>query len=470
MGSRATVTTAHIAVAAIFWGMPSIATAACPAPAGSGFAAAARAQYECSSSRGLKELPQGEDEFKVYLNFPSQPPTPADLPWTGMDFRANPEPYLRALLNFGIQNNSDPDIDWRIEKNARSSWCHAPWFHDARERIHGMTRERGSVLKELHPLQVTAARNWAIGFYNDIACHALGKVWQDPSFPKTKGFMFPTGSYAIKLLFTTASTREVPYLTGSKVWHAAINDDGSVVKMRLLQVDVAVRASDANSETGWVFGTFIYDAYAPGETVWEKLVPVGLMWGNDPELTSASYEESAGSPQQGWMNPVVAQKFFDLPRHNLGLHGRVNGPVDNPKAACLGCHARALDWGRAVIRGTKAYEEAKLLLPIAPNPYDEKGVQTYFRNLKPDEPFVAGTQSLDYSLQLAGGVGRFRAWVAKDYPDYASETADVPSYKFKSEDQSLKSEDLTSFLTILRRQAGATAQPADDSLFVRGEQ
>jgi hypothetical protein len=329
-----------------------------------------------------------------------------------------------------------------------------------------MTLERGSRVQELHERQVTQARNWAVGFYNDIGCFALGSVWKDPTFPKTKGFAFPDGAYSIKLLFTTASLREVSYLTGSKEWNAAINEDGSPVKMRLLQVDVAVRDTNADRFTGWLFGTFIYDAYAPGETIWEKLVPVGLMWGNDPDLTSALYEERGRTPKEGWLNPEVARKFFHLPRHNLGLHGRVNGPVDNPKAACLACHGRALDWGRGVLRGTKAADEANLLLPLTPSPYMDDAVKNYFRNLKPDVPFVANTQPLDFSLQLAGGVANFRAWVARNFPQEAANTTDVPPYTFKSEETPQPPEDP---LITLRRGAADLPRQEDSGPFVRGE-
>lgn len=387
----------------------SAAFAKCPDPSGPGYAAGASAQFNCSSGRELSGS-TGERQFQIKLDFPANQPATGKTPWKAINFKQQPEEYLRALLAYGIKDNSDPAIDWRIEDNTRSRWCHAPWFHNQRERLHGMTLERGSRVKELHEGQVTPARNRAIGFYNDIGCFAVGKIWKDPSFPKTKDFSFPDGAYSIKLLYTTASVREVPYLTGSKQWNAAINTDNTAVAMRLLQVDVAVRDTNADGFSGWLFGTIIYDAYAPGETVWEKLVPVGLMWGNDPNLTSSEYEEHGGVPKEAWLNPAVAQRFYTLPRHNLGLHGRVNGPVDNSKAACLGCHGRALDWGRGVLRGTPANDEANQLLPLAPSPYDDGAVRNYFRNLKPNVPFVAGTQPLDFSLQVAGGVANFRAW------------------------------------------------------------
>ena len=37
--------------------------------------------------------------------------------------------------------------------------------------------------------------------------------------------------------------------------------------------------------SGATFGTFIYNGNAPGATPYERMVPVGLMWGNDPGVT-----------------------------------------------------------------------------------------------------------------------------------------------------------------------------------------
>jgi hypothetical protein len=455
------------------------ARAECPAPSGPGFSAAARAEFECSSSRLLKDPPPGAREFQVVLDFPSAMPDTRNLPWREIDFRQYPEAYLRALLGYGIRDNSDAAIDWRIEDNQASRWCHAPWFHNQRERLRGMTLERGSRPRELHDLQVTFVRNWAVGFYNDVGCFALGRVWADPASPKTRNFIFPVGAYSIKLLFTTATPAQVPYLSGSKEWLAAIENDGGVVPMRLLQVDVAVRDARADSLAGWVFGTFMYNESAPGGTVWEKLVPVGLMWGNDPELTTIAYEQRGRIAQESWINPAVAAKFYHLPRHNLGLHGRLNGPVDNFRSACLACHGRALDWGRAVPRNTPVTEEADLLLPIAPAPHDEEAVRRYFRNLGPTQPFVAGTQSLDFSLQLAGGIGNFRNWIARRFPAEAANASDVEPYVFEVErtappDSPAVTDPLAGapaeLLLMLERSAADRPRSSESGPFVRGEE
>lgn len=342
----------------------------CEIPAGSSLADAAVIEFRCSSTRPLKD-PTGHREFRVQLVFPPTPPSAQAFPWEAINPQKEPVKYLDALLQYGIRHNED--VDWRIEDNTKSTWCHAPWFQHSRERLRGMTLERGSRSFELHALQTNFSRNWAIGFYNDVACHDLGRVWADPASPRTKGFSFSKGSFAIKLLFTEASSSQVPYLNGSRQWEAAIDDDGGIVPMRLLQVDVAVKDPRPEAPSGWIFGTFIYDAYAPGERAVDRLVPVGLTWGNDPTLTAFQYEQRARTAQASWVNPAVAAKFYSLPRHNLGLFGRLDGPVDNPKSSCLACHGQALDWGRGIIEDSPEDEAARKLLPGPPaNPYDDK--------------------------------------------------------------------------------------------------
>lgn len=401
----------------------------CQSKPGASFQELAKDKFACSSTKPLKD-PSGHREFRVQLAFPRNIAT-SDFPWKAIDPTQDPVRYLDALLQYGRKDNEI--ADWRIEENTRSNWCHAPWFQDARERLRGMTLERGSRPFELHARQDRFAANWAVGFYNDVACRDIGRMWADPAFPKTKDFTFAEGSYAIKLLFTSAEPDQVPYLNGSKEWEAAINEDGGIVRMRLLQVDVAVKDVRPNLSAGWVFGTFIYDAYAPGTNPFDRLVPVGLIWGNDPDLTAFQYEQRGKTAREGWVNPEVASKFFHLPRHNLGLFGRLDGPVDNPKASCLACHGQALDWGRGLIRGSKEEKLALKLLPLPPlDPYDDKAVMHYFRNLG-SAPAVEGTQALDYSLQLSKGLANFRAWVLREHPQMESATTDVPAYEFKED-------------------------------------
>jgi hypothetical protein len=158
--------------------------------------------------------------------------------------------------------------------------------------------------------------------------------------------------------------------------------------VRLLQIDVAVRDSRADSTTGWVFGTFVYDGSASGTTPWDRMVPVGLMWGNDPSLTPDRFEDGERPRQSVVVNPTVGVAL------RLGWLGRLNGPVDNPRSACLSCHATAqMEARSAMVPPTRLSDDAKM---------------RWFRNVKAARPFDAGEQSLDYSLQLQEGIKRFR--------------------------------------------------------------
>ncbi len=400
----------------------------CPKPTAPGYDAAATALFNCPSSLPLKGA-EGERKFQVHYDFPQTLPDTTKLPWLAIDPFKDPAAYMQSMLTYVTKVNARPDIDWRIEDNKEEHWCDAPWFFMLREPLHGMTSERWSRPKELHELQTDWQQTFAVGIYNDVACYGFGQIWGNPAYPKTKDFKFADGALAMKMLFTTAMPSMVPYLTGSKEWNVAANKDGSTRVMRLLQMDFSVK--DKRSPNGWFFGTFMYDAAHPGDTPYDRLIPVGLIWGSDPDLTANAYLQNGVSAKEGWMNPAVSAMFYPLPRHTLGLFGRVNGPVDNPNSACITCHQRANDWGVAVPDKSPQEKQAAMLMPDVPaDPFDDAAVKAYFRNIGANSP-VPDTQSLDYVLQVSKGIGAFRNWVASAYPDYQSKTTDVPPYPFK---------------------------------------
>ena len=403
------------------------ASAECSLPPAKDFATQATALFNCPSALPLKGG-EGKRKFQVHYDFPKTVPDPGRLPWLAVDPLTNPTGYMHAILEYATKYNGRPDIDWRIEDNKEQHWCNAPWLQDSREPLHGMTTERWSRPKELNEKQVAWAKNWAVGIYNDLACYGLGQIWSDPTFPKTKGFSLPEGALGIKLLFTNATPAQVPFLSNSKEWEVAAGNDGSIITMRMLQVDVSVK--DKRSPNGWFFGTFMYDGTKPGKTPYDRLVPVGLMWGSDPDLLAGAYYEKAAVPKESWVNPEEAQRFYALPRQHLGLFGRTNGPVDNPKSACITCHQRAMDWGRAVLANSPEASQAAKLLPDVPSdPFIDSDAKAYFRNIGTESP-VPNTQTLDYSLQVAKGISIFRAWVLLNYPDHAGSTTNIPPYPF----------------------------------------
>jgi hypothetical protein len=326
--------------------------------------------------------------FELSQEYPTELPAAEPVPWDGIDFTTAPEAYARAVLRYVYEGNRE--AQWIVQRNRVRRWYHAPWLHagdSGREFVHGMTRERSSRPGELHPLQTSKIQNWAVGFYNPRGGWVLGRVWKDPKRPDATAARFPDGAVSAKLLFTAAPVSEVPYLKEAEIWKANIAADEAgkraVQDVRLLQIDVAVRDARNDARTGWVFGTFMYDPAAPGATPWDRMVPVGLQWGNDPGITPTMV--AAGTKlAETWVN-----REHSLPQH-LGWGGRLNGPVDNPASSCVSCH------------GTAQHRAVSPLMPDS-SASDETKLR-WFRNLRSGEPFDAGQQSLDYSLQLAAGI------------------------------------------------------------------
>lgn len=354
--------------------------------------------------------------FSLSQAYPPGPPPPEEQPWRDIDFKTDGFRYLRAVLDYAVEGNVE--VDWNVASNAVRPWYHAPWMHSGcggREFARGLTRERSSRPGELHPNQTSFVDNWAVGIYNAPGGFIVGQVWKDHAAPDPAQANFPEGTVGIKLLLTAATPEQAPYLANSLVWQANIYPDtGSnpcskplserprqMRQLSLLQVDVAVRDSRAE-ETGWVFGTFIYDAAAEGETVFDRLVPVGVMWGNDPPVLEEMKRDGAfvnAALQQSVVNPELIRGGESWPENrafvtHFGLGGRVNGPVDNKISSCTSCHGLAAVPSQAVVpSGINRPED-----------YRDNDFKHFFANVEPGAVNTGAFTRLDYSLQLAFGI------------------------------------------------------------------
>jgi hypothetical protein len=357
--------------------------------------------------------------FRLKQDYPATRPPAGNQPWKQFSFKTQQNEYLRAVLGYALEGNREVDFD--VNKNTTRGWYHAPWMHagDAgREFIHGLTRERPSRPQELHPNQNGQWQNWAVSVYNPRGGHTIGRVWRNPNSPDPNVAKFATGAVSVKLIFTEAPVSEVPYLAGSIEWQADINRANNAnprPTLRLLQMDVAVRDSRATSTTGWVFGTFVFDGNAPGATPWDKLVPVGVMWGNDPTLIGTAT----------LLRETKLNTELQIPQH-LGFEKRLNGPIDNPRSSCTSCHSTAQiqpDLSRT----------ARAAIPTANATLQT--LRLYFRNIKSGQPFDAGAGgaggaiSLDYSLQLQNGIANWAQANPGGPPPAARRVAAVPKSK-----------------------------------------
>jgi len=259
--------------------------------------------------------------FRLSQDYPTEMPKPSPKPWERFDPVTQPDEYIRAILAYCLEGNLE--VDFAGQNNKVRKWYHVPWLHwglNGRDYMRGLTFELAAPPGKLADTQKSWATNCAVGMYNAEGGYIIGKVWADPDNPRKGNIKFPNGTCVFKLLFTTAPVEELPFLKNSKEWQGVIASpvgpyDTSVERsqktVRLLQIDVAVR-DDRVKETGWVFGTFVYDGNQPGAGVFERCVPVGLMVGNDPTLTP---DQRADTDPRPTSQGRTAQRELDQPGH-----------------------------------------------------------------------------------------------------------------------------------------------------------
>ena len=389
--------------------------------------------------------------FKLSQNFPNQLPPMENYPWLKIPFKnggpVDPRAYLQALLDYGLEGNVE--VDFYVENNKKRKWYHMPWMDwntevasdwpgtDGREFVHGFTHEFDSSGYTLSTLQKDFVDTWSGGYLNDRAAFGIGQVYCNPDDPKP-GALNPdpnglnnmaNGAYVIKLLFSTVTEAQLPIVKNAVEWnaHVFVNEDPrwrnqgpisryerAIKPIRLIQIDVSVR--DERSTTGWLMGTFGYDGNAKGSTPWKRMVPLGLQWGNNPKVV---YAETCSGPNgpcdrkkltEQWINEKAAKELATPPLsfNHLGYAGRLAGPVDNPKASCMGCHQTA---GFPVVSILPEFSANGTLLKLdgQRQPQTQQSFRMmYYGNVASGVVF-SDTQlySSDYSLQLSMSLQNF---------------------------------------------------------------
>jgi hypothetical protein len=276
----------------------------------------------------------------------------ADRPWKGMSVESaeGQKKLAQLLLDYAyegmVTGAASPDAILYPERNTKRYWCNMPWLNvgeSGREAIHGLTRERALGASPMYP-SATFGSDWGVGFYNGQGCRGIASVFGTRSSPKASPqyrrsawggdlAYFPDASVAVKFLFTTA---DFPALKGTHVMKANVTHERGETKrriqpVRLVQIDIAVRDSSirgARKELDyWVMTTYYYDpSYRSPSAVagipegFRHMRPQGIQLGlGKPPKDSVTFPGSLAN----------------------GIEGRLNGPADNPKGSCLGCHATA---------------------------------------------------------------------------------------------------------------------------------
>lgn len=392
--------------------------------------------------------------FELSHDYPQAQPT-CSSPWLSRDVKFEPggtweqwAPYVQDIVDY-VKEGQDPnlpdEIGWRatITTGAgaqETRWFHVPWMaydgQRGREFVHGLTNElstarstftgRGGGLHELpgtpdaptDPLYET----WSVGFYNPCGAWSIGQQWPASGEPATyeengrllaRGMPFPDGTVVVKVLNTTASGDDVPYLKGSTNWqahgHVQLGPTKyetckrAVREVHLVQIDLAV--VDSRSPTRWVYSTLVYDGTMDGATIWDRMRPLGVQWGNDPGSFPAVPQAESKPLSESIAAPINIHEHY-------GCQKRLAGNVDQANSSCLSCHmgAYAPAAGTVIEQGTNvpaifAFDG----MCTTNNPANA----SYFANYAYPAPFpgstgaVAAAMPLDTSLQLQVAFNEF---------------------------------------------------------------
>ena len=317
--------------------------------------------------------PSGYRGFVGSYNFPMGTPPPAKYPWTefldGRPISAETAGKYVAIVKEYISRDMIALLsDMRKEGeepqwNAASrGWYNEPWLATIRGGIHGVYTGSTCFSPVLFPKSGLKEpfTTYVLVFYDKIGGYSLGNVWSasqgmSPNFGDNAA-QFPEGSIIVKAAFATATEETWEPMAGALSWNiyteptdcpsGTQEKDPTIFSVQFFQFDIIVKDSVAAPQTKWVFSTLVYDKDAGPPTtdvkiIWhEKMVPLGAMWGNDPDVTQP------GQPlKENWINP----KAPVYSKETLGWGGRLSGPNDGsvqnpPYTICSGngCNPNAL--------------------------------------------------------------------------------------------------------------------------------
>lgn len=320
-------------------------------------------------------VPAGFRGFEGSYGYPtSLPPPPAGgFPWTASlkGQSITPEtagPYVQLLKAYISDDMlallSDPRTrsapsTWNA---AQRGWYNEPWLSSIRDGVHGLYTGSTCFSPVLFPKSGLKApfTTYVLVFYNDIAGRSLSKVWGKtalaPNFANNAA-QFDEGSIVVKAAFSSVGASEWAPMANALPWTIYTESfdcttqtqapTPSQFDVNFFQFDIIVKDTRAAPKTGWVFSTLVFDNRlaapegkpTPAQTAWTRMIPLGAMWGNDPQATKPT-----DPLLENWINPAAPVYATET----LGWGGRLSGPNDGaqqnpPYYTCSGkgCAAQA---------------------------------------------------------------------------------------------------------------------------------
>ncbi len=270
-------------------------------------------------------------------------------------------------------------------------------------------------------------------YYDQRAAYSLDHFWGRSAMKptlKTENAQFVASAIVVKAAMFASTDPKQPTgwwdaMQGAQEWPLYIPvgkaTTPSVWPSYVAQFDIIVKDSQSSPQTGWVFMTLVYDASAPGD-VWDKMVPLGVQWGNDPEATTeAPRSRRTGSiprplystqtlgwggrlsgPNDGGRNDIVVdgKPIRECPRfrlHELPQHRAVEcRPArDGDLPAPVLCHRRPEISGRLPALQRRGEQDPNGSYICSPAP-GSAGWMKWFQNRRGDVPMDRGSFATDF--------------------------------------------------------------------------
>ena len=312
-----------------------------------------------SKSTKFKKLPR----FTLQAKYSKIGKLSIDRPWQGLDVtQEQGAAELAAMLQMYFYNGMATQDPTTVDRNFIAKddghWCHMPWLNvgdSGREAIHGLTKERNLFPSPMEGFTTVASgTDWGVGYYNEPGCSKIGEIFGDASNPKAAasvpaGVQFPEGTISAKILFTTSPTFAT---TNAYTWLANVSgvnsNERSIQPVKHIQMDISIRDGSIKgaraANHNWIMLTYYYDAAFDYDRDFVKKY----------NLTGRPWLAGLASLPDGLkhMRPMGVQPGFGPPgpagdslvftgAKTNGAQSRLNGPADNPKSSCLGCHGTA---------------------------------------------------------------------------------------------------------------------------------
>lgn len=398
--------------------------------------------------------------FQFNYNYPKTYTPPSKTLWQKVldckpITKENTHAYMMALKKY-VKPTLDKFLSdpkgWN--KSEQTGWYSMLWAGQSIEKVGWEGRESiyGTFTGQVQSKDVYAAsgltkdvRNYAAILYDERAAYTLHQVWKDCNqttqecvpLVDNNETQFKEGAIVIKSSGITATPEEWPVLEGAPIWKVYRRDYNlsgtipdtplKVRDTRVVFIDIIVKDSVAAPQTGWVFSTFVYDKNATGD-IWDKMVPLGAMWGNDPDVMSPQHPNA--------MNPNLKETYInpnapEWTKVTLGYGGRLSGPFDIsvkynvevngkqwPKlrsSSCMSCHGTSSYTSGAMHMSTFLYpaKEYKTQPWVMYAPGSEDW-NKWFQNRPGYTPQKKGTIGLDYSTLFEAVLMNYTAATIKE--------------------------------------------------------